>query len=69
MSEQFDERLPAIAYDVRLEDRDLYWLEQTNGETIRHDVEPGWKCENCDACDGGLVVTYRRTPASMAAAG
>ena len=24
------------------------------------DVDAAWQCENCDACDGGLVVTRRR---------
>ena len=33
------------------------------GET----VEAGWKCENCDACDGRLVVTYARSPMDQAA--
>jgi len=29
------------------------------------DVEPNWRCENCDACDG--LVNPRRTPNSVAA--
>ncbi len=38
----FDESVPTGAYEVRLEDGDLYWLERTvDGETIRHDEEPG----------------------------
>ena len=32
------------------------------------DVEPGWQCGNCDACDGGLVVKRRRVSAEMEAA-
>ncbi len=38
----FDESVPATAYEVRIEDDKLYWLERTvDGETIRHDEEPG----------------------------
>ncbi|HVX39221.1 MAG TPA: ATP-dependent DNA helicase RecQ [Gemmatimonadaceae bacterium] len=29
-------------------------------EYFGEDVEPGWQCGNCDACDGGLVITRRR---------
>lgn len=33
---------PLRAYEVRLDaDGDLYWLEQVDGKTIRHDTEPG----------------------------
>jgi len=33
---------PLRAYAVRLDaDGDLYWLEQVDGKTIRHDTEPG----------------------------
>jgi len=24
------------------------------------EIESDWGCGNCDACDGGLVVTWRR---------
>ncbi len=42
INEAFEESVPAGAYEVRLEDGDLYWLERTgDGETIRHDEEPG----------------------------
>jgi ATP-dependent DNA helicase RecQ len=35
-------------------------------EYFGEDVEPNWRCENCDACDGlGLVA--RRTPSTVAA--
>src|SRR3954454_20891422 len=37
-------------------------------EYFGEEVDSGWKCENCDACDGGLVAVNRRA-ASMAAAG
>ncbi|MFO7581082.1 phospholipase D family protein [Guyparkeria sp.] len=38
----FNQSVPATAYEVRIEGDDLYWLERTgNGETIRHDEEPG----------------------------
>jgi cardiolipin synthase C len=43
----FETSVPLFAYEVRLDDNDrIYWLEQWEGETIRHDVEPGaglWK--------------------------
>jgi superfamily II DNA helicase RecQ len=32
------------------------------------DVEPGWQCGNCDACDGDLVVRRRRASVEMQAA-
>ena len=38
----FDEIVPLYAYEVKLDtDGKLYWLEQVNGQTIRHDKEPG----------------------------
>lgn len=37
-------------------------------EYFGEDVEDGWRCGNCDACDGGLVVARRRTSAEMEAA-
>lgn len=38
----FDARIPAEAYEVRLEDRGrLYWTEHRNGKPLRHDTEPG----------------------------
>ncbi|WMD20390.1 phospholipase D family protein [Achromobacter seleniivolatilans] len=38
----FDHELGPVAYRVCLDDHgDLYWLEQRNGETIRHNTEPG----------------------------
>ena len=37
-------------------------------EYFGEDVDAGWRCENCDACDGGLVATNRRPAGSMAAA-
>jgi putative cardiolipin synthase len=41
LSTRFDERIPALAYQVHLENGELYWTERINGDTIRHDVEPG----------------------------
>src|SRR5690606_30676065 len=39
---QFNDRIPLYAYEVRLADNGrLYWLEQRNGQTLRHDTEPG----------------------------
>lgn len=42
-----DETIPGSAYEVRLDgDGKLYWLERTDGKTVRHDQEPGtsvWK--------------------------
>ncbi len=39
-------------------------------EYFGEDVEPDWKCENCDACSGSLVTANRRVVSSaMAAAG
>ncbi|MNV97898.1 cardiolipin synthetase [compost metagenome] len=47
IADAFKNELPKVAYRVCLDDKgDLYWLEQRNGETIRHDTEPGttaWK--------------------------
>ena len=37
----FDERLSAIAYEVHIESGEIYWTERIDGDTIRHDVEPG----------------------------
>ncbi len=38
----FQHSIPANAYEVRLSDQGkLYWLEQDNGKTVRHDTEPG----------------------------
>lgn len=38
----FDQDIPRNAYRVCLDDQDrLYWLEQREGRTIRHDTEPG----------------------------
>jgi putative cardiolipin synthase len=42
ISRAFEERIPAIAYEVRLaEDGKLYWIERRAGGEVRHDVEPG----------------------------
>ncbi|HEY9281011.1 MAG TPA: phospholipase D family protein [Eoetvoesiella sp.] len=38
----FDKKIRAAAYEVRLSDTGrLYWLEQVNGKSVRHDTEPG----------------------------
>ncbi|WGJ89636.1 phospholipase D family protein [Achromobacter mucicolens] len=38
----FDKELPRTAYRVRLDDMGkLYWLEERDGQTVRHDREPG----------------------------
>jgi ATP-dependent DNA helicase RecQ len=37
-------------------------------EYFGEDVETGWQCGNCDACDGGLVVKRRRLSPEMRAA-
>jgi putative cardiolipin synthase len=38
----FDNRISATAYEVRLSDEgQLYWIEERNGEVVRHDTEPG----------------------------
>ncbi|MFD4837532.1 phospholipase D family protein [Achromobacter sp. NPDC058515] len=38
----FEQEVPKTAYRVCLDDRgELYWLEQRDGKTIRHDTEPG----------------------------
>lgn len=43
----FDKDIPAHAYEVRLDaDGHLHWVTQQDGETLRHDAEPGvgfWK--------------------------
>jgi putative cardiolipin synthase len=42
MTTLFDQRIPILAYEARLSDSgELYWLERRNGQTIRHDDEPG----------------------------
>ena len=47
IAEAFDNEVPLTAYRVCLDDKGaLYWLEQRDGKTIRHDTEPGttaWK--------------------------
>jgi len=47
LGQTLDESIPGSAYEVRLDaDGKLYWLEQTNGKTVRYDQEPGttvWK--------------------------
>jgi len=47
LGQTLDESIPGTAYEVRLDgDGKLYWLEQTDGKTRRHDEEPGttaWK--------------------------
>ncbi len=38
-------------------------------EYFGEECEPGWKCHNCDACDGGLTVSrHDRSPEMQAAA-
>ena len=37
----FDGRIPETAYEVRLENGRLYWLERRDGQLFRHDTEPG----------------------------
>lgn len=42
MQRAFDQRIPAMAYEVGLaEDGGLYWLERRDGGTVRHTAEPG----------------------------
>ncbi|OZI29213.1 hypothetical protein CEG14_21565 [Bordetella genomosp. 1] len=42
IDEVFLEGIPRTAYRVCLDERDrLYWLEQRDGKTLRHDTEPG----------------------------
>jgi putative cardiolipin synthase len=42
IADAFDKDIPKAAYRVCLDDKgQLYWLEQRNGDTIRHDTEPG----------------------------
>lgn len=47
IAEAFRDDIPKVAYRVCLDDDGgLYWLEQRDGKTIRHDTEPGttaWK--------------------------
>lgn len=41
ISDVFDGNIPASTYEVKLNDEgDLYWVEQQNGNFIRHDTEP-----------------------------
>jgi putative cardiolipin synthase len=38
----FDRRVPADAYEVHLTEKgNLYWIERRDGESLRHDTEPG----------------------------
>ena len=37
-------------------------------EYFGEEVDAGWRCGNCDACDGGLTVTRRRSSPEMDAA-
>ena len=37
----FDNRIASHAYEVRLSDGKLYWLEYRDGQWLRHDTEPG----------------------------
>lgn len=42
IAESFDRDMAKVAYRVCLDDRGgLYWLEQRDGQTVRHDTEPG----------------------------
>jgi ATP-dependent DNA helicase RecQ len=34
-------------------------------EYFGEDVEPGWECGNCDACDGEMAVVRRRVSAAV----
>lgn len=47
IAQAFKQDIPNVAYRVCLDDKgDLYWLEQRDRKTIRHDTEPGttmWK--------------------------
>lgn len=47
LRQQLDERTPARAYEVRLDENGkLYWLERSGNTMLRHDREPGvsiWK--------------------------
>ncbi|MNT85098.1 Cardiolipin synthase C [compost metagenome] len=42
IEKSFDEELPRTAYRVKLDEMGkLYWLEERDGHTLRHDREPG----------------------------
>ncbi|MCY7339710.1 MAG: phospholipase D family protein, partial [Sphingomonas bacterium] len=42
IDDAFDDDIPANAYKVELaENGELYWLEQRDGKSVRHDTEPG----------------------------
>lgn len=42
IAQAFESEIPANAYEVKLDTNGrLYWLEQRNGEPLRHDSEPG----------------------------
>ena len=41
------------------------WSSEGLAEYFGEDVEPGWQCGNCDACDGGLVVRRRELSPEM----
>ncbi|QVQ26518.1 phospholipase D family protein [Achromobacter deleyi] len=42
ISDAFEQEIPGTAYRVQLDETGkLYWLEQRDGKTIRHDTEPG----------------------------
>ncbi|MNR08177.1 Cardiolipin synthase C [compost metagenome] len=42
ISDAFEQEIPGTAYRVQLDEMGkLYWLEQRDGKTIRHDIEPG----------------------------
>ncbi|MNX10222.1 Major cardiolipin synthase ClsA [compost metagenome] len=42
IADAFEQEMPRTAYRVRLDDMGrLYWLEERDGKTIRHDTEPG----------------------------
>jgi putative cardiolipin synthase len=47
IAEAFQEEVPKVAYRVCLDEQgSLYWLEQRDGQTLRHNTEPGtsvWK--------------------------
>jgi len=41
IEQAFDKTIPASSYEVRLsESAELYWLEQRDGQQLRHDSEP-----------------------------
>jgi len=42
IEQAFDTTVPAASYEVKLSDTgDIYWVEQKDGQTVRHDTEPG----------------------------